>query len=96
MPHYTTRLMGLPPPRVAMTAFPVMSTSCTPADIVAFHHAALFSPAIFTLTTTLTKGFIPPLPGLTVALPRKYTPHLTSPHLKATAMGHLDNTIRKK
>jgi hypothetical protein len=56
---------------------------------VAFHHAALFSLAISTLTTALTKGFIPPLPGLTVTLLRKYTPHL-----EATAMCHMDN-IRK-
>jgi hypothetical protein len=67
-----------------------MGNSCTPANIVAFHHTALFSMAISTLTTALHKGFIPPLPGLSVALLRKYTPNL-----EATAMGHMDN-IRKK
>jgi hypothetical protein len=67
-------------------ALPAIGNSCTPADIVAFHHAALFSPAISTLTTALQKGFIPPLPGLTVTLLRKYTPDL-----EATTMGHLDN-----
>jgi hypothetical protein len=67
-------------------ACPTIGNSCTPGDIVAFHHAALFSPALSTLTTALLKGFIPPLPGLTVALLRKY-----SPNLEATAMGHMDN-----
>jgi hypothetical protein len=71
---------------VANSATPAIGHSCTPADIVAFHHAALFSPAISTLTTALQKGHIPPLPGLTVNLLRKYTPDL-----EATTMGHLDN-----
>jgi hypothetical protein len=67
-------------------AFPTIGNSCKPADIVAFHHAAFFSPAISTLTTALEKNYIPHLPGLTTTLLRKYTPDL-----EATAMGHLDN-----
>ena len=70
----------------AASAKPAIGNSCTPADIVAFHHAALFSPALSTLTTALKKGFIPPLPGLTESLLRKYPPDL-----EATTMGHLDN-----
>jgi hypothetical protein len=70
-------------PAVALTT---MGSSCTPADIVAFHHTAFFSPAIATLMTALQKNYIPPLPGLTAGLLRKYTPNL-----EATAMGHLDN-----
>ena len=75
-----------PAAMAATGATPSLGNSCTPADIVAFHHAALFSPAISTLRTALQKGFIPPLPGLTETLLRKYTPDL-----EATAMGHLDN-----
>jgi hypothetical protein len=67
------------------TAFPAIGNSCTPGNIVAFHHAALFSPAISTLATVLLKCFIPPLPGLTESLLCKYPPTL-----EATAMGHLD------
>jgi hypothetical protein len=72
------------------TAYPAIGNSCTPADITAFHHAALFSPAISTLTTALLKGFIPPLPGLSTALLQKYTSNL-----EATAMGHMDNRREK-
>jgi hypothetical protein len=42
--------------------------TATPAELVAFEHASLFSPALSTLGTALTKGFTPPqLPGLTTA-----------------------------
>jgi hypothetical protein len=82
---WALQIQDLPTLNVA-TAYPAIGNSCTPADIVAFHHAALFSPAISTLTTALLKGFLPPLPGLTVALLRKYTPNL-----EATATGHMDN-----
>jgi hypothetical protein len=50
LPAATAEVMG--------TAMPTIGTACTPADIVAFHHAAMFSPAISTLLTALTKGYI--------------------------------------
>jgi hypothetical protein len=37
-----------------------------PADVVAFHYAALFSPAISTFERALQKGFPPPFSGLTL------------------------------
>jgi hypothetical protein len=70
----------------AFSAKPAIGHDCTPANIVAFHHAALFSPALSTLTKALKKGYLPPLPGLTETLLRKYPPDL-----EATTMGHLDN-----
>ena len=74
-------------PQLAAMTTPTIGNSCTPADIVAFHHAALFSPSISTIMAmALKKGYIPPLPGLTETLLRKYTPDL-----EATTMGHLDN-----
>ena len=57
----------------------------TPADLVAFAHAALFSPAITTLKQALHKGFLPPFTGLTETTLQRFPPSL-----EATAMGHLD------
>jgi Reverse transcriptase (RNA-dependent DNA polymerase) len=62
------------------------ATTCMPADLVAFHHAAFWSPALSTLLRALQEGLIPSLPGLTVALLKKY-----KPDLEATTMGHLDS-----
>jgi hypothetical protein len=53
--------------------------SDTPQALLAFSHAALFSPALSTLVTSLTKGFLPQLRGLTLAT--LYNPSL---HLVAT------------
>ena len=39
-----------------------IGNSATPADLVAFAHASLFSPSVSTLETALRKGFLPPLP----------------------------------
>jgi membrane-associated phospholipid phosphatase len=59
--------------------------SATPQALVAFSHAALFSPALSTLTTALVKGFLPPMPGLTLATLCKYPPKSV-----ATIKGPLD------
>jgi len=59
--------------------------SATPAEIVAFMHAALFSPALSTLDLAFSKGYLPNLPGLTQKLLRKHPPH-SIPMIK----GHLD------
>ena len=66
-----------------------IGNSATPADLVAFAHASLFSPSVSTLETALRKGFLPPFPGLTLKSLQKYPPKS-----EATTMGHLDN-IRK-
>ena len=58
----------------------------TPADLVAFAHAALFSPALSTLDKALAKGILPAFPGLTRETLKKYPPFS-----EATTMGHLDN-----
>ena len=59
----------------------------TAANMVAFMHAAFFSPAISTLEKALQKGFINNIPGFTQATLKKYPP-------KSVAMvkGHLDQT----
>jgi hypothetical protein len=56
-----------------------------PAELVAFAHAALFSPALSMLQTALDKGFITHLPGLTPATLRPHPPQSV-----ATIKGHLD------
>ena len=71
-------------------AMATVTHSNGPADLVAFHHAALFSPAISTLHTAIKKGYLPPLPGLTEQTLKKYPPPL-----EATTMGHLDNRRKK-
>jgi len=57
----------------------------SPADLVAFAHAALFSPALSTLEVALQRNFVPPFAGLTAATLRRYPP--VSP---AMIKGHLD------
>lgn len=52
----------------------VLPSSAKAADIVAFMHAALFSPAISTLTTALDKGYVHNFPGLSSKTIRKHTP----------------------
>jgi hypothetical protein len=63
--------------------------SATPSQLVAFAHAALFSPALSTLATALDKNFITNFPGLTPRSLRRYPPQ--SP---AMVKGHLDQ-LRK-
>jgi hypothetical protein len=68
---------------------PTIKNSGTPATLVAYSHAALFSPATSTMETAFEKNFLPPFPGLTLKSLRKHPPNS-----EATTMGHLDN-IRK-
>ena len=65
--------------------------SATPASLVEFAHAALFSPALSTLERALTRGYITNFPGLTANLLRKYPPQS-----RATAKGHLDQERQNK
>ena len=41
----------------------VVTHSATPFELVAFAHAALFSPALSTLTTAVERGFFPQTPA---------------------------------
>ena len=85
----TTRglwILDLPPSHVAMNA---INHKASAEDLVAFAHRALFSPAISTLCRALSKGFLPPFPGLSPATLAKYPPRSA-----ATIKGHLDN-VRK-
>ena len=61
----------------------------SPAQLVAFAHAALFSPSISTLAQALHNNYLPGFPGLSPALLAKYPPNSV-----ATAKGHLDQ-VRK-
>ena len=81
--------MKLPNKNVALRAVSA-NPSSNPRDLVAFAHASLFSPAISTLNKALSKGFIPPIPGLSKRLLKKYPPNLI-----ATIKGHLDRARQK-
>lgn len=84
-----TRLWHLHPPQLnpkMEQAYGAIG-SATPAEIVAFTHAALFSPALSTLEHALTKGFLINFPGMTLAQVRKHPPR-SIPMTK----GHLDQT----
>lgn len=85
-----TRLWNLPltTPTPADQAN-AMHLSATPAELVAFAHAALFSPAISTLTTALDRNYITGFPGLTKTLLKKHPPISD-----AMVKGHLDQ-VRK-
>jgi len=61
--------------------------AATPAQLVAFAHATLFSPPLSTLEQALKKGYLTNFPGLTATLLRKYPPQ-SIPMIK----GHLDQT----
>ena len=60
------------------------TASATPAELVAFAHAAMGSPSPSTLIATLEKGFVHNFPGLTAAKLKKWTPTTV-----ATAKGHV-------
>jgi hypothetical protein len=60
-------------------------------ELVAYAHAAMFSPALTTLETALTKGFLTNFPGLTAATLRRHPP--TSIPM---AKGHLDQTRKNQ
>jgi hypothetical protein len=61
--------------------------TATPAHLVAFAHAALFSPSLTTLVLALAKGYIPNLPGLSTATLRCHPPNSA-----AMVKGHLDQS----
>ena len=93
MPLYTTLACHLPtsPAPADDIRLQCNATAGTarPDELIAFSHAALFSPVLSTLEYALRSNFIIHFPGLTVPLLRKYPPKSL-----ATAKGHLDQ-IRK-
>jgi hypothetical protein len=60
------------------------------AELVAYSHATLFSPALSTLEHALKKGYVRNFPGLTAKTLRRHPPQSV-----ATAKGHLDQTRKK-
>jgi hypothetical protein len=61
----------------------------TPQALVTFSHGVLFSSALSTIATALTKGFLPQMPGLTLVTFCKYPPKSI-----ATIRGHLDQICK--
>jgi hypothetical protein len=61
--------------------------SASPSELVAFAHAAMFSPALSTLHAALDKGHLTNFPGLTTETLQKYPPR-SIPMIK----GHLKQT----
>ena len=68
-----------------------INQSAKPAELVAFSHAALFSPAITTLQKALSHKYIHGFPGLTLKSLTKYPPVS-----EATTKGHLDQVRQNK
>jgi len=65
--------------------------SATPAEIVAFAHAALFSPVLATLMLALRRNWVHHFPGLTARSLKKHPPNSI-----ATAKGHMDQSRQGK
>ena len=65
--------------------------SATPADLVAFAHASLFSPALSTLKLALERGYLPNFMGLTA---KELSAH--PPTSVAMVKGHMDQDRKNK
>lgn len=65
--------------------------SATPAELVAFAHAALFSPALSTLQRAVACGYLPNFMGLTSATLRRHPP-TSVPMIK----GHMDQARKNQ
>ena len=70
------------------TALAIQPSTASPATIVAFAHAALFSPALSTLETALRRNLLPGIAGLTLQGLQRHPPVDSVPMIK----GHLDQT----
>ena len=84
--HLSLPTNPIPPAVSSHTALATVG-SATPAALVAFAHAALFSPVLSTLQLALQKGYITNFPGLTATLLRKHPPHSI-----AMIKGHMDQS----
>jgi len=65
--------------------------SATPAELVAFAHAALFSPTLSTLKQALERGYLTAFPGLSAKTLAKYPPNSIAMH-----KGHLDQSRKNQ
>jgi hypothetical protein len=65
--------------------------SATPAELVSFAHASLWSPALSTLATALDNNYVTNFPGLTSRTFRNHPPHSA-----ATIKGHLDQSRKNQ
>jgi hypothetical protein len=65
--------------------------SATPAELVPFAHATLFSPALSALASALAIGCLTDFPGLATKLLLKHPPHSA-----AMIKGHLDQTRKNQ
>ena len=77
-----------PPPQHPETALSIRQSDASPANLVAFYHAALFSPAISTLETAFRQSILPEFAGFTLKLLQRYPPK----HSIAMIKGHLDQS----
>jgi hypothetical protein len=73
LPATVTNTNDNDPPNENNTANSAVG-SATPAEVVAFAHATLFSPALSTLEIALQKEFLNTFPGLTARSLRKHPP----------------------
>ena len=94
-------LIAPDPPRIPQDSITTASTllhhsyaavqSATPTELVAFAHAALFSPALSTLKTALDRGYLPHFMGLTTKAVTKHPPQSV-----AMIKGHLDQSRKNQ
>ena len=77
--HQKLWQVSLPPPTTKHSIYAAI-TSASPAQQVAFFHAALFSPSLPTLAAALRKNFLVTFPGLTPKLLAKYPPNSIAMH----------------
>ncbi|KAI2496142.1 hypothetical protein MHU86_18373 [Fragilaria crotonensis] len=84
--NVTPALPPTPPANNLHLSFAAIA-STTPADLVAFAHATMFSPALSTLKTALDRGYVPDFHGLTTKTLSRYPPLSV-----AMIKGHLDQS----
>jgi hypothetical protein len=82
---HSTSMWHIPLPNASPQHLSQHSIKQSVADMVAFAHATLFSPALSTLATALAIGFLTNFPGLTTQSLRKFPPASVP-----MAKGHLD------
>jgi hypothetical protein len=91
-PALASPIASRPPiPRPTMAFANAARLSASPAELVTFAHAALFSPSLSTLCTALDLKHVTGFPGLTSKLVRKYPLQSV-----ATAMGHMDQSRKNQ
>jgi hypothetical protein len=81
----------LPPGPKLLHATNAAIGSATAPELVAFAHAALFSPALSTPASTLEKGYLPNFPGLSSRTLRSHPPESA-----AMIKGHLDQSRKNQ